>query len=115
MKIYLNKLKILLKYKYIIILLFIVLISLYRSNITYTSKYNIKDSLFSGYVIDYKYTDNKLTFILKGKELIRCNYYIKDNNKIDINYNDYISVTGKLSIPNNNTIPNTFNYKKSKQ
>ncbi len=107
-----NKLKILSKYKYIIILLFIVIISLYRSNITYTSKYNINDTLFSGYVIDYKYTDNKLTFILKGKELIRCNYYIEDNNKIDINYNDYISVTGELSIPNNNTIPNTFNYKK---
>ena len=106
-----KKLKNILKYKYIFFLI-CMLLSIYRANIPLKTKYNIKDNYFEGTIIDYKLKSDYLTFILKGKEKIKCNYYFKSNEKININYGDKITLFGNLKIPNNNTIPNTFNYKK---
>lgn len=106
-----KKLKNISLYKYIIFLL-IILISIYRANIQLISKYNINDNYFIGTITDYNYKDKYITFNIKGKELIKCNYYLKENEIIKLNYGDKIYLKGTLKEPTNNTIPNTFNYKK---
>ena len=104
-------LKILLKYKYLIFIL-VVFISLIRSNINIKSAHDIKDTFFKGTIIDYKIKEDYITFTIKTKEKIKCNYYLKNNEKITLNYGDIIYLKGTLKEPTNNTIPNTFNYKK---
>ncbi len=104
-------LKNILKYKYILFIL-IILLTLIRTNINNKSIYNVNENNFIGIVDSYEYKENYITFILKGKEKLKCNYYINDNKKININYGDKIYLKGTLKEPNNNTIPNTFNYKK---
>ncbi len=103
-------LKNLLRFKYIIFVLFII-ITLLRANINVKSKYNINDNKFYGVVIDYKINDDYVSFVIKGREKIKCNYYLSDNEVFDIKYGDKVLLDGTLSIPKNNTIPNTFNYK----
>lgn len=107
---YLIKLKNLLQYKYFILLLLIICLSFTRIN--NKSIYNINETNFYGVVIDYQYKDGYISLILKGKEKLKCNYYLDNNEKINIKYGDKLYVNGKLKKPNNNTIPNTFNYKK---
>lgn len=98
------------KYKYLIFIL-IIIISILRRNHQLTSKYNINDTYFYGTIIDYKIKEDYITFTIKGKEKIKCNYYIETNNNINLNYGDKIYLKGTLKEPTNNTIPNTFNYK----
>ena len=88
------------------------MITLLRANTNAKSKYNINDNKFYGVVIDYKINDDYVSFVIKGREKIKCNYYLNDNEVIDIKYGDKVLLDGTLSIPKNNTIPNTFNYKK---
>ena len=105
-----KKLKtILLTNKYIVILIFIVLISLFVTNfITFNSKYNGDETSLEGYVINKKVKGDKLTITLNAKEKVIVNYY----NDIELELNDYIKVSGKMVEPSNNTVFNTFNYKK---
>lgn len=88
------------------------MITLLRANINVKSKYNINDNKFYGVVIDFKIKDDYVSFVIKGREKIKCNYYLSDNEVFDIKYGDKVLLDGTLSIPKNNTIPNTFNYKK---
>ncbi len=88
------------------------MITLLRANINVKTKYNINDNKFYGVVIDYKINDDYVSFVIKGREKIKCNYYLNNNEVIDIKYGDKVLLDGTLSIPKNNTIPNTFNYKK---
>ncbi len=99
------------KYKYFIFVL-IIFISLIRTNINVKSKYDINDTFFKGTIIDYKIKKDYITFTIKTKENIKCNYYLKSKEKINLNYGDKIYLKGTLKEPSNNTIPNTFNYKK---
>jgi len=57
-----------------------------------------------------KETKDKLTLYIKAKEKIIINYY--EENKPEIFLGDKVKVTGIMTIPKNNTIPNLFNYKK---
>ena len=107
---YLIKLKNLLRYKYFILLSLIICLCFIRNN--NNSIYKINDTNFYGVVIDYQYKDNYISLVLNGKEKLKCNYYLDNNEKFDINYGDTLYLRGKLKKPNNNTIPNTFNYKK---
>ena len=103
-----KKLKTILKYKYLI-LIFIVIISLIEINVfDYKSKYNGNEKYITGYIIEKKYNDNKTTLVLNGKEKILVT--LLGNYKY--NYHDYVLIKGKMSIPNNNTIFNIFNYKR---
>ena len=104
-------LKIILKYKYLVFIL-IILLSLIRSNIIVSSKYKKMDTYFEGEILDYKEKEDYVTFTIRGKELLKCNYYFNNDKKIKLNYGDKIYLKGVLKEPNNNTIPNIFNYKK---
>ena len=99
------------KYKYFIFIL-VVFLSLIRSNINTRSNYDINDNFFKGTIIDYNSKEDYITFTIKTKEKIKCNYYLKSDEKINLNYGDIIYLKGTLKEPSNNTIPNTFNYKK---
>ena len=107
-----NKLKILLKHNYIIIICFFLLIVrlfTYIYVLPHKSIYNINDNKFSGVITRIRYDNKYISFDIKNKEIIRCIYYEKDFN---YKYGDYIKVNGKLNIPNSNTNINQFNYKK---
>lgn len=107
------QLKNILQYKYILLLILIILISIIRTKDIDKSIYNINDNKFYGIVETYEYKDTYITFTIKGKEKLKCNYYLKSDEKININYGDKLYLTGNLKKPKNNTIPNTFNYKKN--
>ena len=110
---HLLRLKTILQYRYIafIILILVLIISFIRLIIPEKIKTDINETEISGILIDYKIVDDKLTLIIKGKDKIRCTYYLKEEEIINLKLGIKLKVYGKLSIPSNNTIPNTFNYK----
>lgn len=83
----------------------------------YKSKYDISETNFLLRIEDYQIDGNKLTLTLCGEEKIVGTYYIKTKEEKDyfkekLEFDDLIEVKGELTIPDNNTIPNSFNYKK---
>ena len=81
------------------------------------SQYNINENNIIGKVLFYKVDGDKLTITLDAQEKVIVNYYFKTEEE-KINYqnnfkiNSLIYVSGSFKEPDNNTIPNTFNYKK---
>jgi len=105
-------------YPYYLILLIALLTFLIRTVfITYESKYNLDTTLITGKLIKYNIDGDKLSFVIKGKEKVQSTYYFASEEEKSI-YQDKlklgitIKVEGELSKPLNNTIPNTFNYRK---
>ena len=105
---YMTKLKIVLKYKYLILFLVVLFSFFVTNNYDYKSKYNGNEKNIEGYVLEKKINNKKSSLVIKGKEKVLVNIY----NRVDINYHDYVSVNGILSKPNSNTIFNLFNYKR---
>lgn len=111
------RLKIILQYNYIylIILILAICTSFALSHFVY-SKYNEAETRFEGILLSYKIEGDKLSFEIKGKEKLKCTYYIKTEEekeeleKLDLGIT--LLLEGVLSKASNNTIPNTFNYKK---
>ena len=64
----------------------------------------------TGTIINYNYYDDKYKIVIKNKEDLIC--YYKTKEKLDISIGDKVFVEGNIYEPTNNTIPNTFNYKK---
>ena len=94
---FLKKLKNILQLKYILFLI-VIIFSLLRRDGNLISKYSINDKNFYGIILDYKYNDSYITFTLKGKELLKCNYYLNENEFIKINYGDKVYLIGNLTI-----------------
>lgn len=85
--------------------------------IKYSSKYDINEKQVTGIITSMKLDGNKLTINLEAKENIIANYYIqteeeKNNifNKVHLGSKVYLR--GSFSEPLDNTVPNTFNYKR---
>ena len=81
------------------------------------SIYNSNDSSFTLVVKEYKFSEDKLSLELTGKENLIGTYYVRNNKELNylkdnIKYGVTLKVLGSLKNINNNTIPNTFNYKK---
>ena len=72
------QLKNILQYKYILLLILIILISIIRTKDIDKSIYNINDNKFYGIVETYEYKDTYITFTIKDKEKLKCNYYLKN-------------------------------------
>ena len=108
------RLKTILQYRYttLLFLILVLIIAVIRNNIPIKVNINIETNNITGIIISLKSEQDKISFIVKGKDKIRCTYYLKENEKIELKLGSKITLQGKLSIPNNNTIPNTFNYKK---
>jgi competence protein ComEC len=111
-----RRLKIVLQYRYLllIVLVLVILLSLIRVNIFETNEDNINS--FTGILISKKIDGDKLTLVLKNNKTLYGIYYLKDESELDILNNlelgTSISINGTLMEVSNNTIPNTFNYKK---
>lgn len=97
-----KKLKILLKYNKLILLLIVILSLIFTKVYKHKIKIDINQKEIYGYV--RKIEDNKI--LIKSKEKIIV--YI-DNPKVELN--DYVLVKGDLYYPKNNTIFNLFDYK----
>ena len=112
------RLKTILQSSNILLILFIliIIISFIIFNIKINSKYDINETNIEGILIDSNIDGNKYSFIIKGKEKVKCTYYIQkevDLNKYkNIKLGTKLKIQGKLSIPSNNTVPNVFNYKR---
>ena len=118
MRIFLLKLRKILLCNYIyLILLFLVVIYLIIYITTYDVKYihNIEDTTFKLKIVDYKIDGNQLTLNFDS-EVIGKYYFetlkAKENFNKTYSIGDILFVEGTLEIPKNNTVPNTFNYKK---
>ena len=85
--------------------------------IQYDSIYNGDESSITGSIMSYSINGNKLKMNIKDKEEVIATYYIKTEEELvylkeNIGIGKTITVNGTLNEPINNTIPNTFNYKK---
>ena len=106
-------------FNYLIIIIFIIALLytyLYINFNNKKSKYDLKDSSFQLKIIDIYIDGNYLKLTLKGKEKLIGNYYfssLEEKNKFikEFELGTNIKVIGNLEVPNNNTNPNTFNYK----
>ena len=78
--------------------------------IKYDTKLKQRDYL-EGRVIDYDIDTQKITFIIQDKEKVLCNYYL-NNEEVPELLGKKVRVEGTIKYPSNNTIPNTFNYRK---
>ncbi len=107
-----KRLKIILQSKYFYVLLFF-FITFYVILFTKIIKYETKINNFTfidGIVTDIDISNDKVSFILKSSEKIKCVYY-GDLTNSDL-LGKKIKVYGKKGNLYNNTTPNTFNYKK---
>ena len=106
------RLKSILQYSNIVLYLFfiILILSFIRCSIPRIPKYNLSDNKIEGIILDIKKDDDKYSFVIKGKEKVKCNYYTDE--ELNIRLGDKVLLVGELKEPSNNTLPNTFNYKK---
>lgn len=78
------------------------------------SEYRINDTIFKGILTDVVYSDSKvkLSILIKGESLI-CNYYLDEKEEVpQYELGSTLEIEGVLKRPTNNTVPNTFNYKR---
>ena len=106
------RLKTLLQYNYFYIVLVILVLCLafIRNSFHNESKFNGSETFFIGIIDEIKNSDDYYKITIKSKEKIIGSYYSKES--LNISLGDKITFTGTLNKPKNNTIPNTFNYRK---
>lgn len=115
-----KRLKIILQSKLVLSLSLIFLILyvlIFTKVIQYHSNIPSTTSNIEGIILDYTIDGDKLSILLQAKEKIQVTYYLKnEDEKIDLQEKLKLGLTvnleGELKEPSNNTIPNTFNYKK---
>ena len=96
----------------ILVIIFLISTIIFTKLYKYKSKDNGDETIFIGTVYNYKLDDDKITLYIKAKEKLIVNYRYDDLVFNKLSYGDEVLVEGKLNIPSENTIPNTFNYKK---
>jgi len=112
---YLIKLRTILQSKvfYIILSLFIICY-VFITTILIKYETHTSSNIIDGTITSLSLSNDKISFILNSSEKVKCTYYIRET-KLD-NYNNLIGkkvrITGTTKNSYNNTIPNTFNYKK---
>ena len=108
-----KKSKIILLFKIILLLILFVYIFNCFKNKNDLSKYDGSETTFTGFIKEIEVNDNKLTLTIKAKENLLINYYFdnEDNKFLDYKIGDYVSVSGKLILPNKNSNFKLFNYR----
>lgn len=79
--------------------------------------YSLDDTEFEGVLTNLVISENKIAYTIEGKDKLICNYYLGENESADGVRENYrlgskVKIEGTLGVPLNNTVPNTFNYKK---
>ena len=111
------KLKTILPSKKIILILGVLGLYIFITTkvITYSSKYQEQEEVKTGRIISYSLKEDKITLIIKGKEKVQAIYYLNPNEEnywFKVKLGSYVRLTGNFKKIKNNTVPNTFNYKK---
>ena len=109
---YMKRLKYILRHRYyikIVALLFLLLVFIYTKVVKRQIIYN-DETEFSGVIYKIKVKNDKISIYIKAKERLIIETYSQINDELKLG--DTIYVKGILTIPNNNTIPNIFNYRK---
>lgn len=107
-----KKLKIVLQFKYLFIIILLIsfiyaFIRIYL--IKYTSYYKGSEKYIIGYIDKVIRDDEKYKITINGREKIIC--YYKSSYDYNFKLGTKVKIYGDLYKPQNNTIPNTFNYK----
>lgn len=104
-----KRLKIILQHNafYYVILCFSLIYFIVCNSYSYSSVYD-EFNLEEFVIVDIKYSDEKTVYTLKGKEKVIGNYY--GDNTFSIG--DVVKVSGEKYELSNNSVPNTFNYKR---
>ncbi len=100
---------------YICILIILLIYIIFSVKIMkYDSKYNINTAFIEGTIYNYEINEDSLKLYVETtlNEKIIINYYENDFNKYYNLYGKKIEANGKIKELINNTVPNTFNYKK---
>ena len=110
-----KRLKIILQFDYFylfLVFLIIFYVLIYVNFYTSESIYNIDEKEFILTIGDYKIDGDKLS-ISFNENLVGTYYFnsLEEKESFNFNFNDKVRVIGSLSIPRNNTIFNSFNYK----
>lgn len=105
------------KFLFIIILFSLLYCGLYILLFQHSSKYNMNETELKGKVSFYKIDGDKVSIVLDAKEKVQVNYYLKTEDEKNyfknfLNINDVVLLKGKFKEIQNNSVPNTFNYKK---
>ena len=115
-----TKLKIILQSNSFYLLLFLLLVIVITFNESFSNQrsiYDINDNEFELLIENFDFDNNKLFLEFSGKEDLIGNYYFDNIEEVSeyekiIKYGVKVRVKGELKELSNNTIPNTFNYKK---
>ena len=100
-----KKLKI--NYLYSFVILVLIYVYIITSNLIYFPKYNLEVKEIIGTIESVKINENKITYIVNGKDKVIVNIY----DQLPLKIGDVVKVTGELKIPNTNTIFHLFNYR----
>lgn len=105
--------------KFILILLIFIIfyVFIFTKVIKYKSSYDIREKFLEGTITNFSLNGNKVTIWVKGKEKVIATFYLEKESQVKevletIHLGDKIKLKGSFKEPSNNTIPNTFNYKK---
>lgn len=102
---------------YYCFIVFVLFYCLFAFLVKEKSLYTDLDTIFEGKILEFKIDGDSLSFTLIGKEKLKGYYKIKTEEEKKsleqkLGYNIQVKLLGNLEIPQENTIPNTFNYKK---
>ena len=97
---------------YYLIFICILFITIVRITIPKKSIYNINTNSVEGIIINKVDKDNKITLIIKSKEKIQVNYYLKNNKKINLNLGDKVIIYGEIKKIEEQKTKYLFDYKK---
>lgn len=96
---------------YIILTVFIILFVVVKTKIIKYETLLSNEALYTGKVVQLSISQDQVSFIIKGKEKLLCNYYVENPHEYNNLLGKKVTVYGSTKDASKNTIPNTFNYK----
>ena len=99
-------------YLYLSIVIFTLLVTIYRLCIPLESNYNESDTTFTGIIEKIIIKDDKVTIYIKNKETIIGTYYLNRLNYSNLKLGDKVRINGLFKLPTSNTTEYLFNYQK---
>lgn len=97
-------------FPYYLFLIIVLIITTIRLLLPRNSVYDLNTKMITGTITSISKNNNHIKLIIKDKERILVNYYLKDKEKFTYNLGDKVKVIGEISIPEKNTTENLFNY-----
>ncbi len=98
---------------YNVIIVILLILTSFRLYNYFQPTPDINENVDQDYLVTaVKLSGNVLTLNLKGEEKYVAFYYLDDNEEINVVPGNHIHLTGTLSLPKSNSLPNTFNYQK---